>query len=59
MINKSLTRRLEQLEECLLPVNAEPLILKIIAVSPDGKQTDSGIEFRIDPVPKPFKRGRW
>ena len=56
MIGKNLSRRLERLEDSVLPVAEEPLVIKIIAVSPDGTQVDRGIEFKIPAVPKPFKR---
>ena len=56
---RNLTRRLERLEDSLLPVNEEPLVLRIIAVSSDGQKTDSGIEFKIPAVPKPLPRRRW
>jgi hypothetical protein len=48
-----------RLEESLLPVLEEPLVIGIISVSPDGKQVDSGIEFKIPAVLKPLKKGRW
>jgi len=47
---------LERLEDSLLPVLEEPIILKIISVSPDGERRDSSIEFKIPAVPKPIKR---
>jgi len=59
MMSKSLARRLERLEDSLLPVLEEPMVLKIISVSSDGTRTDSGIEFKIPAVPKPLKKGRW
>lgn len=59
MITRSLTRRLKRLEDSLLPPLEEPLVIRIISVSPDGKQVDSGIEFKIPAVPKPLKKGRW
>jgi len=59
MMSKNLARRLERLEDSLLPVNEEPLVIRIISVSPDGERVDSGIEFKIPAVPKPFKRRRW
>jgi len=59
MTSRNLARRLERLEESLLPVLEEPIIIKIISVSPDGTRTDSGIEFKVPVVQKPFKKGRW
>jgi len=59
MTSRNLARRLERLEESLLPVLEEPIVLKIISVSPDGTRTDSGIELKVPAVRKPFKRGRW
>ena len=58
MISRNLARRLERLEDSLLPVLEEPLVLRIILVSPDGERVDSGIEFKVPAVPKPFKKGR-
>ena len=59
MITKNLARRLERLEDSLLPVLEEPLVIRIISVSPDGQQEDSGIEFKVPAVPKPIKKRRW
>jgi hypothetical protein len=59
MISKNLARRLERLEDSLLPALEEPLVLRIISVSPNGERLDSGIEFKIPAVPKPFKKRRW
>jgi hypothetical protein len=59
MITKNLSRRLERLEERLLPVLEEPLVIHIISVDGDGRREDSGIEFKIPAVPKPIKKGRW
>jgi len=36
MTSRNLARRLERLEESLLPVLEEPIVLKIICVSRDG-----------------------
>ena len=38
MTRKNLARRLEQLEDSLLPVLDEPLVLRIICVSSDGQK---------------------
>jgi hypothetical protein len=57
MITKNLARRLERLEHSLLPVLEEPLVIRIISVSPEGERVDSGIEFKVPAVPKPFKKG--
>ena len=59
MISKNIARRLERLEDSLLPVLEEPLVIRIISVSPDGQRVDSGIEFKVQQVPKPIKKGRW
>ena len=59
MITRNLARRLERLEDSLLPVLEEPLVIRIISVSPDGERVDSGIEFKVPAVPKPFKKRRW
>jgi hypothetical protein len=59
MISKNLARRLERLEDHLLPTLKEPLVIRIISVSPDGERVDSGIEFKVPAVPKPFKKRRW
>ena len=59
MIAKPLSRRLERLEEHLLPINEEPIVLKIILVSPDGQWVDSGIEFKVPATTKPFQKRRW
>ena len=58
MINKNLARRLERLEESLLPVLEEPVVIKVMYVSPDGQEVDSGIEYKIPAVPKPFRKTR-
>jgi hypothetical protein len=59
MIARNLARRLERLEDSLLPILEEPLVLRIIWVSADGQRTDSGIEFKVPTVPKRFKKRRW
>jgi hypothetical protein len=59
MIGKNLARRLERLEDRLLPVLEEPLVIHIISVDADGRREDSGIEFKVQAVPKPIKKGRW
>ncbi len=59
MISKTLTRRLEQLEESLLPVLAEPMVIHIIGVDGDGRRTDTGIKLQVQQVPKPLKKRRW
>jgi len=59
MNTRNLSRRLERLEDSLLPVLEEPIILRIISVSPDGERRDSGIEFKIPAAPKPIKRRGW
>jgi hypothetical protein len=59
MIGKNLARRLERLEDSLLPVLEEPLVIHIISVDAGGRREDSGIEFKVQAVPKPIKKGRW
>lgn len=59
MTSRNLTRRVERLEEHLLPINEEPTVLRIILVSPDGQRVDSGIEFKVSATPKPFQKRRW
>jgi len=59
MISKNLARRLERLEDSLLPVLEEPLVIRIIYVSPDGQREDTGIEFKVPAGPRPFKKRRW
>lgn len=59
MISKNLARRLERLEDSLLPVLEEPIVSHIISVDSDGRREDSGIEFKVQQVPKPLKKGRW
>jgi len=58
MISKNLSRRLERLEESLLPVLEEPVVIHIISVDGDGRREDSGIRIEVPAVPKPFKRRR-
>ena len=58
MIRKNLARRLERLEESQLPVDEEQIVFRIILVSPDGTRVDSGMEFKVSAVPKPFKK-KW
>ena len=57
MIRKNLARRLERLEESLLPVLEEPVVIKVIYVSLDGQEVDSGIEYRIPAVRSRSRRG--
>jgi hypothetical protein len=59
MIGKNLGRRLERLEESLLPVLEESLVIHIIAVDRYGQKRDSGIRIEVPAVPKPIKKGRW
>ena len=51
-MSRNLSRRLERLEDSLLPISEEPIVIKIIYVTPDGQQEDSGIEFKIPAVPR-------
>ncbi|MGA2593763.1 MAG: hypothetical protein ABSH32_28005 [Bryobacteraceae bacterium] len=50
---------MERLEDHLLPANEEPLVLRIISVSPEAQGVDTGIKFKILAAPKPFKKRRW
>jgi hypothetical protein len=59
MISKSLSRRLEPLEDSLLPVLEEPLVIHIISIDGDGRREDSGIRIQVQQAPKPLKKGRW
>ncbi len=59
MTVKNLTRRLERLEENLLPVLEEPLILKFMSIDSEGRRGDSGIEFKIPAARKPIKKRHW
>jgi hypothetical protein len=60
MTSRNLARRLERLEANILPVaEEEPVVLRIVAVSADGKRVDTGIEFKVPAGPKPGKRRRW
>jgi hypothetical protein len=59
MIRRNLARRLERLEDSLLPVLEEPLVIHIISVDGDGRREDSGIRIKVQQVPKPLKKGRW
>jgi len=59
MIARTLSRRLERLEESLLPVLDEPLEFVIIAVDGDGRREDSGIRIKVQQTPGPFEKRRW
>ena len=59
MMSKSLARRLERLEDSLLPSLEEPLVIHIIAVDGDGQKRDSGIRIEVPAVPKPIQKRRW
>jgi hypothetical protein len=58
MTSKNLVRRLERLEDHLLPINEEPTLIRIIAVSPDGKRVDTGMEFTVPAGPRLTKTRR-
>jgi hypothetical protein len=58
MNRKSLVKRLERLEDHLLPVNEEPIVIRIFSVSPDGERVDTGMEFKIAAVPKLIEKRR-
>jgi hypothetical protein len=58
MTSKNLVRRLERLEDHLLPVNDEPTVIRIVAVSPDGKRVDTGMEFTVPAGPR-LAKTRW
>jgi|HubBroStandDraft_4_1064222.scaffolds.fasta_scaffold97134_1 hypothetical protein len=57
MTSRNLSRRLERLEDSLLPVLEEPLTIHIISVDRNGRREDSGIEFKVQQVPKPLRKG--
>lgn len=59
MTSKNLARRLEQLEERLLPDYEEPIVFAIIAVDADGQGVDSGIRIKVGGAPKPIMKRRW
>ena len=59
MIARNLSRRLERLEAEITPACTEDIALQIISVDRDGNRADSGIEFRVPAVPKPFKKRPW
>lgn len=60
MTSRNLARRLERLEADILPVaEEEPMVLKIVSVSANGKRVDTGIEFKVPAGPKPIKKRRW
>jgi hypothetical protein len=59
MISKAISRRLERLEDSLLPVLEEPLLIHIIGVDGDGRRTDTGMRIPVQQVPKPLKKARW
>jgi len=52
MISKNIERRLERLEDSLLPVLEEPVVIHIITVDADGRREDSGIEFKSTSSPE-------
>jgi hypothetical protein len=54
MTNKSLVRRLERLEDRLLPTNEEPIVLVIHAVDADGR-SEERIRFTVPASPRPAK----
>ena len=47
MISKNLSRRLERLEERLLPTNEEPIVFVIVGVDADGQVVG---RFRLTPT---------
>ena len=55
MISKNLTRRLERLEDYLLPVMEEPLVIEVQGVDTDGKIV-STLRFTLPPGPRPAKQ---
>ena len=46
MSNRSVVRRLESLEECLIPV-AEPFVINAVYVNPDGTEAPGGFQVEI------------
>ena len=59
MISRNVSRRLERLEDSLLPVLEEAVVIHIISVDADGRREDSGIRIEVPAVPKPFNKRRW
>ncbi len=57
MINKTLARRLEQLEERMLPTG-EPMIINIVYVNPDGSVDGEPLRVEI-PACGPAQRPGW
>jgi hypothetical protein len=55
MINKSLTRRLERLEEEICPGEPEIIILNIHGVDREGKVVSSR-QFTVTTSPRPLKK---
>jgi hypothetical protein len=59
MINRTLARRLEDLEADFLPVLGEPTILRVDFVERDGTVTNH-IDFTINPpAPQPRRTRPW
>jgi len=63
MISRRLTRRLEELEARIAPLEGEPLIVQVYYVTPDGGKEPSGPPIVI-PMPKRrdrawTRKGRW
>ena len=56
MISRNLARRLEQLEDSLLPVLEKPMVLHIIGVDGDGRRADTGIKMQVQQLGKPLKK---
>ncbi|MGD1021123.1 MAG: hypothetical protein ABSA12_17605 [Verrucomicrobiia bacterium] len=56
MISKNLARRLERLEESLLPVLEEPLVIHIIAVDGDGRKEGQRHQDTQHPGPRNSQR---
>jgi len=57
MITKNLSRRLERLEDSLLPANEEPTVIVICPVNSDGKRALDvpEIRFTVHACPRPPK----
>jgi hypothetical protein len=57
MIRKNLLRRLERLEDQMLPLTAEPLVLVIIGVDADGQRVEH-CRFTIPAPPRAATKTR-
>ena len=58
MINRTLSRRLQKLEDRLIP-NDEPIVIHIKYVSPDGTVKDGTIFIRNVLTHAEYDKGKW